>query len=216
MLFPVFILPVFWGAKVLTTEGTGDPSAEPLALPRLCCDPFNSDLLYTRGTGGGVPLPPITTTRAGAERFTEGARAIVIAVARATIAGSSRPIDPVDPRSPATGFPWKGCGIVAPSRSVRNSAAVFCCWRGEITCEGPRVDGEALAAREIGVDVVLLPFFGGTTELRNPSKAVAEGSAEKSESDQLIEPRLSPLSDRRGGLTGVLGMGSSALVVLRG
>jgi hypothetical protein len=68
------------------------------------------------------------------------------------------------------------------------------------------VGGGALAAREIGGDVVLPLLFGGTTELRNPSKAVAEGSAEKSESDQLIESRLPLVSDRRGGLTGVLGM----------
>lgn len=78
------------------------------------------------------------------------------------------------------------------------------------------VDDEVLAAREIDVEVVLAPLCGGTTELRNPSKAVAEGSAEKSESDQLIESRSSLLSVRRGGLMGVLGMGDIALVVLRG
>jgi hypothetical protein len=73
-----------------------------------------------------------------------------------------------------------------------------------------------LAAREVGTEMVPPPLCGGTTELRNPSKAVAEGSAEKSESDQLIESRSSPLSVRRGGLTGVLGMGDIDLIILRG
>lgn len=77
------------------------------------------------------------------------------------------------------------------------------------------MDDEVLAPREICVDVVLPLFCGGTTGLRRPSKAVVEGSAEKSESDQLIESRSSLLSVRRGGLTGVLGMGGVALVVLR-
>lgn len=156
-----------------------------------------------------------TTTRAGAERFTEGARAIVIAVARATIAGSSRPIEPVDPRSPAGGFAWKDRATVIPSRSVRNSATVFCCCGGEIVRSGSIVDGEVLAAREICVDVVFPPLCAGTTEFRNPSKAVTEGSAEKSESDQLTELRSSLLSVRRGGLTGVRGMGDIGLVMLR-
>ena len=214
MLFPVSVLPVLQWADALMTEGTGEPSTELLILPRPCCDSPRSDLPDTRGTGGGVPWPPITATREGAERFTEGARAIVIAVARATIAGSSRPIDPVDPRSPAGGFAWKYRGIVAPSRSVRNSAAVFCCGEGTVR-KGSMVGDEVLEAREIWVDAVSPLFCGGTTELRSPSKAVVEGSAEKSESDQLMESRSSLLSVRRGGLTGVLGMGDIALVVLR-
>lgn len=195
------------------TEETGDPSAEPFTLLRLCCDSLESDLPYTRGTGGAVPLLPITTARGGAERFMEGARAIVIAVARASIAGSSIPIEPVDPRSPAGGFAWRDRGTLAFSRSACNSATVFCGFGGAIVHRGSMVDGAAPATWGIGVGVVLPPPCGGTTELRNPSKAVAEGSAEKSESDQLIKSRSSLLSDRRGGLTGVLGIGDIALVV---
>ena len=104
---------------------------------------------------------------------------------------------------------------MAPPRSVRKSAAVFCCGGGENVGRGSTVDDEVLAAREIDVEVVLPPLCGGTTELRNPSKAVAEGSAEKSDSDQLIDSRSSLLSVRRGGLMGVLGMGDVALIVLR-
>ena len=105
---------------------------------------------------------------------------------------------------------------MAPSRSVRNSAAVFCCCGGANIRRGSVVGDEVLAVREIDVDVVFVPLCGETMELRNPSKAVAEGSAENSESDQLIESRSSLLSVRRGGLMGVLGIGGMAPVVLRG